>query len=116
MIFHITPREAWEQAQVTGEYAADTLATEGFIHASTRRQVVATANSIFQGKPNLVLLCIEAARLTPEIRYEPADSGELFPHVYGPLNLDAIIQSFDFPPSADGTFELPPDTPGLAGE
>src|SRR5438132_14063270 len=96
MIYHITPRETWEQAQTEGAYWGDTLDTEGFVHASTRRQVVATANRFYKGKADLVLLCIEAARLESEVRYEPAESGELFPHIYGPLNVDAVKQVVEF--------------------
>jgi uncharacterized protein (DUF952 family) len=113
MIYHITARAQWQAAQSEGLYQGDTLATQGFIHASDLHQVLGTANRFYAGQPNLVLLCVDPARLTPELRYEEAD-GQRFPHLYGPLNLDAVAQVLDFPPNADGTFTLPPqlDRPG----
>ena len=106
-IFHITTREAWSQAVGAGTYRGDTLATEGFIHCSTREQVARVANARFHGRSGLVLLCIVPEQVAPEIRYEPAEAGELFPHIYGPLNLDAVTEVVDFPPRADGSFVLP---------
>jgi uncharacterized protein (DUF952 family) len=113
MILHITTRAQWEAAQAEGIYRGDTLATQGFIHASDPHQVLGVAHHIFAGQSGLVLLCIDPDRLTPELRYEDAD-GQRFPHLYGPLNLDAVTQALDFPPNPDGTFTLPPqiDRPG----
>ncbi|MBW4579856.1 MAG: DUF952 domain-containing protein [Tildeniella nuda ZEHNDER 1965/U140] len=107
LILHITPRSHWQKAQQTGIYRADSLETEGFMHCSTPTQVVATANAFFRGQAGLVLLCIESDRVQSEIRYEAAH-GEQFPHVYGALNLDAVTQTIDFEPNADGSFTLPP--------
>ncbi len=106
-IFHITTREAWSQAAEAGSYRGDTLATEKFIHCSTREQVTRVANARFHGRSGLVLLCIAPERVAPEIRYEPPEAGELFPHLYGPLNLDAVRDVVGFPPKADGHFVLP---------
>jgi uncharacterized protein (DUF952 family) len=97
LILHICKRDDWEHAQVAGEYHADSLATEGFIHFSTQAQVVRTAKRFFHGQQGLVLLSVESGRLRPELRYEGAD-GDLFPHLYGPLNLDAVVAVQDFSP------------------
>jgi uncharacterized protein (DUF952 family) len=113
LIFHITPRQQWEASIDT--YRGDTLETDGFIHCSELRQVVTVANRFYAGRPiagtsqstDLVLLCIEVDRLKPELRYEAAD-GDEFPHLYGALNLDAIVRVVDFEPSPTG-FELPPE-------
>lgn len=105
-IFHIVPGEAWQQARSEGLYRGDTLESEGFIHCSLARQVVAVANARFRGQQGLVLLEIDAARVRSEIRYEGAD-GDLFPHIYGPLNTDAVVTVYDFSPDADGQFRLP---------
>ncbi|MBW4693101.1 MAG: DUF952 domain-containing protein [Lyngbya sp. HA4199-MV5] len=107
LILHITTRSHWQNAQQEGIYTADSLETEGFIHCSTPTQVVSTANAFFHGQPGLVLLCVESDRVQSAIRYE-AVNGELFPHIYGSLNLDAVTQAIDFEPNADGTFTLPP--------
>ena len=87
IIYHITTHSDWERARATGSYAADSLSTEGFIHCSTAQQVIATANRIFKGRRDLVLLCVDTSRVKPEIRHENLEGGtNLFPHVYGALD------------------------------
>ena len=106
--FHITTRDAWVAAQAAGAYRPASLATEGFVHCSLPEQVVATANRFYRGQRDLVLLCIDASKLRAAVRFEPAD-GQLFPHVYGPIELDAVSAVVDFPPAPDGAFTaLPP--------
>jgi len=107
LIFHITQRQQWESAQVIGSYRGDTLDTEGFIHCSRLEQVVKVANRFYAGQSGLVLLSLAIARLQSELRYEAAD-GDEFPHLYGALNLDAVVQVIDFEPAPTG-FELPPE-------
>jgi uncharacterized protein (DUF952 family) len=108
VILHITKRDAWEKAQALGSYRADTLESQGFIHCSTPAQAVRVANSLFRGQDDLVLLCIDSGEVEADIRYENLEGGEeLFPHVYGPLNLSAVISALDFKPQTDGTFVLP---------
>lgn len=107
LILHICSRPDWERAQQEGEYAAASLAVEGFIHCSTPAQVVKTANRFYLGQPDLVLLVIAPGHVAAKIQYEAADA-DLFPHVYGPINLDAVIAAREFAPNADGTFN-PPD-------
>jgi uncharacterized protein (DUF952 family) len=89
-----------------GAYAADSLATEGFIHCSTAAQVVWVANNRFRGRRDFVLLHIDSSRLAAPVRYENLEGGtQLFPHVYGPLDLDAIVDVTPFPPDEAGTFD-----------
>jgi len=107
-VFHITERGAFAAALEAGSYAADSLEREGFIHCSTRAQVRRTAARFFGGRTGLVLLCIDATRIAPQLRYETAD-GESFPHCYGPIPLEAIPAVIDFPCRPDGSFELPPE-------
>lgn len=108
LIFHITQRQQWQAAQEQGVYHGESLDTEGFIHCSTLPQVIKVANLFFAGQSELVLLGIDADRLQAELRYDPVEGGESFPHVYGALNLEAIGPVYDFEPQPDGTFELPP--------
>ena len=108
-ILHITTPDAWAEAQQQGQYTADSLAEEGFIHCSTPAQVVYVANERFRGRADLILLVITASRVDASIVYEDCyETGQRFPHIYGPLNLDAVAQVLTFPPAADGLFELPP--------
>ena len=108
LILHVTRRDEWEGALSRGAYEADTLATEGFIHCSEPGQVVETANAFYRGREGLVLLGIDPARLTSPLRYEPSKRG-VFPHIYGPLNVSAVVRVVDFPPGSDGGFALPPN-------
>lgn len=107
-IFHIATRAAWEAARKQGHYQVESLTREGFIHASTREQVLRTASRFYHGQTGLVLLMIEAARLHSEVRYEDlSGEGLLFPHIYGAVNLDAVTGWVDFLPSTDGIFSFP---------
>ena len=105
-ILHICRAADWGEAQTRGEYRAGSLSAEGFIHCSTSAQVIKTANRFYAGQRDLVLLVIDADRVSAAVKREAAD-GDWFPHVYGPLNLDAVTQALPFPPAADGTFAAP---------
>jgi uncharacterized protein (DUF952 family) len=105
-VFHITERVAFAVALESGVYETESLLSEGFIHCSTRTQVLRSAARLFGGRSGLVLLCVDAERLGTLICYEAAD-GEAFPHCYGPIPLEAIPAVIDFPCRPDGSFELP---------
>lgn len=106
-IYHITSADAWASACAAGTYSADSLASEGFIHLSTSAQLLATANRFYHGQPGLLLLAVDTQLLTAELRYEQSEPGQHFPHLYGPLNLDAVLAAHPFPPTSDGAFSLP---------
>jgi uncharacterized protein (DUF952 family) len=107
-ILHITRREDWETAVTNPPYRPDSLATEDFIHCSTKEQVLKPANEMFHGQTGLVLLVIDSTKVQADIIYEDCyESGQEFPHVYGPLNVDAVVSVVDFPPDDDGSFSLP---------
>ncbi|HWB36486.1 MAG TPA: DUF952 domain-containing protein [Rugosimonospora sp.] len=108
MIYHFCPAETWAAAVAAGEYTADTLATEGFIHLSGPEQVHLPANALARGRSDLVLLEVDEARLPQPVRYEDGGDGMLFPHLYAPLPVSAVVAVHDFPPNPDGTFTLPP--------
>jgi len=107
IILHITERKQWEKAKLNGIYHSDTLGSQGFIHCSNPQQVVKVANVLFHAREGLVLLCIETDKVRCEIRYEGITEGEKYPHIYGPLNIDAVITVLDFKPQRDGKFALP---------
>lgn len=108
VILHITKREQWEKAVFEGVYRGDTLDSQGFIHCSTPQQAVKVANAVFRAQKGLVLLCIAANKVQSEIRYEGgAGSEELYPHIYGPLNINAVVKVADFEPAKNGKFVLP---------
>lgn len=104
-IFHITSKEAWARAQACGEYTADSLATEGFIHCSDVDQFVWVANQRFRGREDLVLLHIDPDLLTARVVYENLEGGDrLFPHVYGAIPTAAVVDVMSFLPRGDGSF------------
>ena len=105
-VFHITERGAFAAALESSAYEAESLQAVGFIHCSTRAQILGSAARFFGGRSGLVLLCIDAERVAAQLRYEAAD-GEAFPHCYGPIPLEAIPAVIDFPCRPDGSFELP---------
>ena len=107
-IFHITGRDDWESAEREGVYRADTLASEGFIHCSRSEQVVRVANTLFRGRAGLVLLEIDTRRVGAEIRYENCEGGqEVFPHIYGAIDLGSVARVVAFEPGEDGRFAMP---------
>lgn len=107
-VYHITTAADWQGAKSTGWYAPPDYAADGFIHCSRLEQVVPVANRFYAGRDGLVLLQISTHRLLARLVYENLEGGaELFPHVYGRLNVDAVSQVIAFAPGADGRFTLP---------
>lgn len=116
MIYHITSLMAWNEARQRGDYRTDSLATEGFIHCSTQEQVVPVAQKYYKGQDSLILLVIEPERLTSDLKWEPpaegapppgVPEGALFPHIYGPINLEAVVRVFDLQSQPDGKYGFP---------
>ena len=108
-ILHATSRTAWSAAQKSGMYTTDSLAGQGFIHCSKTSQILRVANLFYAGQHGLVLLVIDPARLASELRWEPGADlpTDLFPHVYGPINIEAVVKVLDFESDAAGKFHLP---------
>jgi glutathione S-transferase len=96
MIYHVASAEDWERARRAGEYRISTrgrtLEEEGFIHCSRASQVAAVADRFYRGVDDLVLLTIDVRLVKCEVRYESVPgAGESFPHIYGPLDVDAVV-------------------------
>jgi uncharacterized protein (DUF952 family) len=111
-IYHIAVERDWACAAQTGEYRVSTrgktLDEQGFIHASDAHQVAGVANVIYRQDDGLVVLEIDVARLRSEVRYEGVpDSSELFPHIYGPINVDAVLAILPLTRGPDGSFRFP---------
>jgi uncharacterized protein (DUF952 family) len=107
VILHITTSSAWQQALALGRYEPSSLRADGYIHFSEIEQVTTVADAAFSGVAGLVLLCVARDRLTAALQYESsAPDDEQFPHLYGPLNLDAVLSVVPFAEGAHG-FVLP---------
>lgn len=108
-IYHIASRTDWADAVAAGEYRISTrgrtVEQEGFIHASTAGQVAGVANAYYADVPveDLLVLVIDPERLTAPLRYDPVPgAAEPFPHIYGPLNLDAVTGTVELRRDNDG--------------
>ncbi len=92
-IYHVTTQKEWEQAKMNGEYKPAGFDTEGFIHCSIERQVPGVLDRFYKGQTGLIKLKIEKALLSRPLLFELAtDLDELFPHIYGALNLDSVVE------------------------
>jgi uncharacterized protein (DUF952 family) len=111
VILHISSRDEWAESRRHGVIAPPSLAEAGFVHCSDVGSVHLPANSFYRGRTDLVLLVVDPARTGSPVRWEPGrpehPSGVWFPHVYGPIAVEAVVAVHDFPPSDDGVFRLP---------
>jgi len=116
MILHLLSRKSWIEAQEVGQLIAPSVAIEGFAHCSTEHQMVDVANKYYRGTRDLVLLNIDPDKLTSPLNFEPPAHLDgspalphepLFPHIYGPINLDAVSEVIDFPCNEEGYFTSP---------
>ena len=89
-VHHVAPGAEWPAAAGRA-YRPPSLAEEGFIHCSTAEQLPGTIAAHFTPGDDLVVLTIDVDRLTHELRWEPSRGGELFPHLYGPLDPGAVV-------------------------
>jgi len=113
---HLTNSANWIEAQQQGFITAPSLAAEGFIHCSTEYQMRDVANKYYRGATDMVLVHIDPVTLASPLKWEPPahidgspslPNEPLFPHIYGVINLDAVIRVIDFPLNLDGSFDLP---------
>ena len=107
LLVHLCGLDEWAVARASGEIRPDASGGQ-FIHLSAPEQVHLPANRLYRGRGDLVLLHIDPARLTSEVRWEPGvptdPESMLFPHLYGPLPTDAVIRVTAYRPAPDGTF------------
>jgi uncharacterized protein (DUF952 family) len=101
-------RRRWEASVTEGAYRPEDLEREGFIHASTPEQYPAVARKHYRDRQDLVLLLVDEARVRVPVRYEGRPGGQQYPHIYGPLNCDAVLQVIPYTPDDEGNCPLPP--------
>lgn len=105
-IYHVTTQTEWRSAYLAGVYKPESLSTEGFVHCCTEDLFAHVANFHFKNRGGLVVLEIDPDKLAAELKWEDVD-GHKFPHVYGPIQVDAVIREVDLTPNSDGLFEFP---------
>lgn len=108
IVLKIVDRPSWEKARLEGAYrgSADDV-RDGFIHLSSPVQARGTVEKFFAGRGDLLLVALDAARLGSFLRWEPSRGGELFPHVYGPLDLGAVLWEKPLPLDGGGRHIFP---------
>lgn len=108
LLFHITTKANWDEHKNDGNYEPESLEAEGFIHCSTGDQIEETANRIYTDKDKILLLVIDASLVGEEnIKYEKdEDLGVTYPHIYSPLNINAIIDKIEIKSENDGKFNI----------
>ena len=110
-IYKISPASAWREAERQGVFrgSSDDV-RDGFIHFSTASQVADTVRKHFAGQTGLFLIAVDADALGDALRWEPSRNDELFPHLYGELDLGAVLSVINLNMRSDGGH----DTPELA--
>jgi len=107
-LYKICPSDMWREAVEAGGFAgAPVDLADGFIHFSTAHQVAETAAKHFAGQDNLILVAVDAAALGGALKWEPSRGGALFPHLYGPLAMSAVLSAEDLPLGPDGAHQFP---------
>ena len=108
LIYHICRAEEWAAAEAAGRYDGSSQdRADGFIHFSGRDQVVESAAKHRAGQDGLLLLSVDPGALGDALKWEASRGGQLFPHLYGPLPLDAVHRAEPLPLGQDGRHIFP---------
>lgn len=107
-IYKIAPQPLWAEAKAKGRFdGAPIDLADGYIHFSTAEQALETAAKHFAGQDNLLLIAVDTSRLGPALKYEVSRGGALFPHLYAPLDLTAVVWEKPLPLGPDGRHVFP---------
>ena len=107
-IYKIMAASEWAAAELSGVYEGSAHdRRDGFIHFSTAEQAAETAAKHFAGQADLVLLAIDPAPLGDALKWEPSRGGALFPHLYAPLPVSAVVAAAELPVGPDGRHIFP---------
>ncbi len=111
MIYHITTIEDWEAQRHLTIFTDPSLQTKGFIHCSNGNQVAAIATALFLGRKDLIVISIDESQLSSRVVWENSGGAEEhFPHVYGPIQKEAIVSVDPLEPNSDGSFSFDPES------
>jgi uncharacterized protein (DUF952 family) len=108
LLVHLCGFRAWDDAKSVGEICPPSLREVGFVHLSAPSQVHLPANRLLAGRGDLLVLFVDSALLTATLRWEPGvpedPESMLFPHLYGPLPVAAVVDVRPYRPGPDGRF------------
>ena len=108
IVYKIAPEALWREAERNGRFTGAPIdIADGFIHFSTAGQARETAARHFAGQADLLLIAVDAAKLGDALKYEVSRGGALFPHLYAPLDLEAVVWARPLPLGADGLHRFP---------
>lgn len=91
MILHVAEQSEWNKQETEAFYQPAGFAAEGFIHCCSKAQLAGVLQRYYANRKDLILLTLDEGRLNARLQYDQASNGELFPHVYGPINKSAIV-------------------------
>jgi uncharacterized protein (DUF952 family) len=97
----------YQKSLASGSYTPESLANAGFIHASPAAQLTRVANKYYKEVEDVRVLIVDLAKITSPVKWEPATGG-LYPHIYGPMNMDAVVRQCAIHPGLDGVFDIQP--------
>ena len=106
MIYHITEKTQWIVAKASGLYEPESLRTEGFIHCCAEDSFSQIENFYYKSRAGLVALEIDELKLKAELRWEEFGDRKM-PHVYGPIDMEAVVRMAELFPNSKGIFEFP---------
>ncbi|MCH9641030.1 MAG: DUF952 domain-containing protein [Actinomycetia bacterium] len=108
VLVHLCTAAQWRDARHSREYRPDSLRAVGFVHLSSQEQVHLPANRLYAGRTDMMLLRLDSARLSSPVRWEPGVPGDpdgmVFPHLYGPLPVAAVVSATAYLPDRHGVF------------
>lgn len=108
LVYKIVPRMLWEAAEATGVFAGASIDFEdGFIHLSSAAQVKETARLYFADQADLLLIGVDTAAVGDALKWEASRGGDLFPHLYAPLEFSAVDFIVPLPIGPDGAHQFP---------
>lgn len=111
-IYMLRSKADYDAALTAGVLTDPSLQSDGFIHASPPDQLTRLANKYYADVGPVVVLVIEANAVDTDIEWEPASDGVLYPHIYGPLNMNAVAWTVPAIPDAAGVFDIEPESLG----
>lgn len=107
LIFKLASAPLWREAEAAGIFSGAPIdLADGFIHFSTAAQTRETTAKHFSGQSDLMLIAVDADLLKDRLRWEVSRGGQLFPHLYGPLPLDAVRSAEPVPLASDGSHDF----------
>ena len=107
IIYHLITERDWETAQDAGQFRPDSLADEGFVHCSQdEEQMLRVADRLYSGRADLLALEVDTEQLRYPVVSEPSRSGEIYPHIYGPLDTAAVVKVWRLALDGEGNFSV----------